>query len=533
LSKVLFHTSPALWPMVEIELDIIQKELDKGNKVALIYCDGVQLACDANNPGIKQSKSKRICMECISRRERAIDWLEPKQGELIPIKYSTISLEKDFQFLKTINHFKNNEIIKKHMDSKIPGVFDAAIASLMTNLRSSAPDIWKYKKKFYAYLKDAIFSYFLADSLIDRIKPKTVYIFNGRMAIYKPWVNLAKFLKIDFFVYEYPVIGYENYLLHKNFTDQDLSVRSFAYYDFYLDSKVSDLKKQIIGDFWFKNRIKRKRQGFENVYSKFQSLNKLPVDWDPKVFNLSFFVSSQDEINVLVNYSNNVASNQIDLIKGIRNTFPNIHINVRIHPNLKGVDPDFVNELIALGEKGHVIIIKPEDDVDSYELIRRSNLIVSCGSTIGVEAAYLGTPSLLVGSSLFESFKCCIKAENKILFYRVIRKSIQGDFSIFPDKELAKQEALRFAWAFVNYGVKPKYFFRKNSYYEGMMIKNGIQEEIKASSSIIIINRTLDLFSNLRVMTLRITRNPRQYLNISSFTWKKLAHLIFPSIPRR
>ena len=40
----------------------------------------------------------------------------------------------------------------------------------------------------------------------------------------------------------------------------------------------------------------------------------------------------------------------------------------------------------------------PDDPSDSYSIVRASRAVVTCGSTIGIEAAYLGVANAVVGA---------------------------------------------------------------------------------------------------------------------------------------
>ena len=59
VKKVLFKISPPLWPIFDIEIEIIKKELEKKSHITLITCDGDKQFCIANE---KMSKLK--CLYC-------------------------------------------------------------------------------------------------------------------------------------------------------------------------------------------------------------------------------------------------------------------------------------------------------------------------------------------------------------------------------------------------------------------------------------------------------------------------------------
>ena len=85
---------------------------------------------------------------------------------------------------------------------------------------------------------------------------------------------------------------------------------------------------------------------------------------------------------------------------------------VRLHPHLaikhehwkKVWDFDKLRELGA-----HVIM--PEDPVDSYALIDTSKAVITCGSTVGIEAAFSGRPSLMIGKYYATVVGICTSAD--------------------------------------------------------------------------------------------------------------------------
>ena len=80
MKTIIINTAIGLFPMLEYELDIVQKELDKGNKV-VFYCTGGLQQCGANNPKGGHLKN-RYCSECKSRVYDGIKWLNAKSGML-------------------------------------------------------------------------------------------------------------------------------------------------------------------------------------------------------------------------------------------------------------------------------------------------------------------------------------------------------------------------------------------------------------------------------------------------------------------
>lgn len=537
MKTVFIQTGPALWPIIECELDLVQKELDAGNRVILSYCDGSDVSCEANNPLANQKIKKRYCFECKSRRLNSIKWLEPKMGQLIFLPFNELG-EFDLLDIKRASdgfyENRNSEEMMISTSSIIGGeIYEAAISTLMTSLRESSPKIVKHWGRFSLYLESGLRALYSAKIQLKKWNPDLVYIFNGRMTWYRPLLWLSRKENRQFIVYEYPVFGHERYLIYLNTHAHDVASQAKALHDLTEDTNLDISEIIKIGSAWFENRINRKAMGFEPIYAGAQQIDRLPDDWNPDVFNLSFFVSSQDEINMLEQGSNPLARGQIGVVEGISDAFPSILIHVRIHPNLKGVDPAFVKELIRLGDdRANIKIIKAESSVDTYSLVKNSNLVVSCGSTVGVEAAYLRVHSLVIGTAFYGEFNCAAFAKSEGELHNLISALIIQDFSAFPSRDHAFLGACKYGWAVMNQGVKPKYF-QKNAYSNGLMIKGQRETKITASLVIIFYNRILDLPYSIRLAYKKIRKNP---LNLNTFFQSPVASvkkMFFSDSPKR
>ena len=536
--KVLVHTSPALWPMLEPELDIIQRHLDKGNDVTILYCDGDILACDANNPGQNQKKSRMICRECISRRKNAFNWLDSKKAKLtlLPYKVNDPSVESKLDTLKAFldkhKKFPDFERIRDFFESIVPGVFESALSSLMTNRRESDPDINRYWQKFSSYLLDGAASYYYAKNHLYNYADNKTYIFNGRHARYSPMISHLQKAKKDFYIYEYPLFGYDNYIVQKNYTLFELTSRSRDLEDVVKRMGLSDRQVFEEGSLWFENRINRVKMGFEPVYSDIQQSSSLPLKFDKKKFNIVLFVSSQDEINSLKNYSMPFVQNQKELIYFIASTFRDAIVYVRMHPNLKGVDSKFNDSLLSLKNNQNIRLIGSADRIDSYELIRNADLVVTCSSTAGIEAAYIGTPSVMVGCAPFETFGGVLNIKSKRQFVSIVNALMRGDRSNFPLPADARIAACRYAFGLMNQGIKSQYFER-NSYFYAEMVRGSVRIAMKASFWIVFINRLVFLPVNILRLIQRLLSNHERYLRIRFISYSSLKKAIFPEMPRR
>ena len=80
------------------------------------------------------------------------------------------------------------------------------------------------------------------------------------------------------------------------------------------------------------------------------------------------------------------------------------HIWVRMHPNQINMSPSMVMPYNSLEAFDNVTVIRPESSVSSYDLMLSADVVVTVGSTVGIEAAYWSRPSILLGEAEYRGF---------------------------------------------------------------------------------------------------------------------------------
>jgi hypothetical protein len=78
-----------------------------------------------------------------------------------------------------------------------------------------------------------------------------------------------------------------------------------------------------------------------------------------------------------------------------------IHLYVRAHPNLSGLENAQMRGLYAL-RANNLTVITPESPIDTYALMDACARTLTFGSTTGVEATFWGRPSILYGRAYYE-----------------------------------------------------------------------------------------------------------------------------------
>ena len=499
MKTILISMSPGLLPMLEYELDIIQKELDKGSRVVVISCDGNRTKCESNNPREGQSFKPRYCFECKSRVNRGIGWLDAS-SEMLTVVDSSWLFETQ---KRSIGHIMGRIDSVKSKEKElialvnIEGVdlFEAVKSGLQTDRCESNINVTEYWDDFKDYIAVGLTSYYSAFNYIDHWTPDHIYIFNGRTPRYRTVMRAAEFHNVQFSIYEFPISNFEDYTLIEGGYPHDPKLFSKSLFVNYHDSDLSESTKLAEGSEWYKRRFNRDKAAYNSVFSTpvgLCDLDKIPENFNLELYNLVVFISSEDEI--VAEVFNNRPFDQPNGIKFISQSFPDIKIWVRMHPRLANLDKKFVDsihEVCNLYE--NTTIIPAASTVDSYQLMRSSDLVVGFGSTTVIEAAFMGKRSINIGPSFHESFLAVkhIYTSDELLTF--IGKSRENNFSLYPDVAKSYDGACGYAWSVSNYGVKSAHIDRKDTSIGGYMVRNGKKSSISPNILFKIYNRSLDL----------------------------------------
>ena len=262
-----------------------------------------------------------------------------------------------------------------------------------------------------AYLQQAMHSYAWAyDQARELISDRgltTVVVYNGRFTHDRAVAAAAEAEGAQTLYYD--TGGYE--------TDFDLTVatthdwphlqgRMTAMYDRWSIEGVDD--RDAIGSKWFTNR-QRHADANNAIFVEHQEqghLSELPQA-DQLV---AFFSSSGDEIAELeLDWSDYLGSqeNALRLLADACRARAGTALVVRTHPHM-GLKPtdDLERWNAAVGEAAPDAHYDPFSKVDSYELMRRADIVFTYGSTSGVEAGFMGRPVVVMGPSAYDELGC-------------------------------------------------------------------------------------------------------------------------------
>ena len=486
---ILFHTSYGIFPMLEYELDAIQRELDLGNHVVVATCNGEVPLCSANLNGWRRPK-KRLCYECKSKVRNGFNWLSEKSGKLTVVGYDSS---------RWLDHLNASYKMIETMDFKYKGIdlYNTALSGYITDEGQLLDKV--NSKRLSQELVIALSSTDSAELLINQYKPEVIYLFNGRLPRYQPLLRYARSRDIVTNVIEYPIYGYKDYIITRNTYPHDLTNFSNNLKNIADSKDLIEFEKIQNGQHWFNSRFSHNQTDYSDSFIKNQIREQLPINWQSNKFNLIIFTSTELEFQAIPEVKNQqFYSTQFDAMCQIFSDLvgEEIQITIRMHPNsIHDVSTiEKYNKFANIYE--NVTVLEPESIIDSYKLVGEANLVLVFGSTIGVEAAFIKKPVILVGPSIYEAFDLCAKPNSHDSLIDIIKGCVRGNYQDFPPPEVRFKNACLYAYAYMNIGVKAKYI-NKNNYFNASMVRDGMEYPVKPSFLPNLINRLFSMHTSI------------------------------------
>ena len=378
------------------------KYLDEGYEIWFSYCNKAIRSCCSNPLG----KVTR-CTKCMLLRQifqfqnrdfyfvklpRLLD--ETKKRLETTIEKITINSEEDLRKLK--------------FDGFDVGL---AIASYLLSHSDSDDiriDVIFDKKQLTRAIIELMICFYSSIRLINEIQPEKIILTNGRCMEQRAFLRAAQQSKIPFIsvegAFKKDLLGnYKNwrYGYIENGSIHDLAKWEDEIESFW-DAGSSD--KKLIAKDWFE------KSGCPETGTKINEFvsGKIKGSVSGLIFSgkpiVSIYSSTWAERGALSDeWDSPFGYKQVDILIRFFETVKDLHGNydfvLRFHPNQRTVLKEVRKILNIL--PSIVQYVLPDDPVDSYELLRKSHVVVTVGSTIGAEAAYWNKPSLSLAPAIY------------------------------------------------------------------------------------------------------------------------------------
>lgn len=289
--------------------------------------------------------------------------------------------------------------------------------------------------------------------IINKTKPKSLYTFNNRFLLSRPIIEAAKFIKVNRILRHERGADMNKYELF----EEDIHDYNYRYKLMMKYWRLAPKKnKYVVANNFFKNQ----KYNFEKYFLT-KSSNKtglINIFCNKAEKKIVFFTSTDYEYEAWTSYVNKKKyyfKNQlqalkivIDIVKKLKNYI----LVIRCHPakilnNFEKIDEQ---KILKMGDNKKVFVLKSNSDVNSYQLIDKCDIVITFGSTIGIEAYYWRKPSISLRENSYTKLNIIEHPKNKKALEKYLRKK--------KLKLKAKQLCLPVGYFLMRHGKKFKYF---------------------------------------------------------------------------
>lgn len=413
--KVLIYSHVSNWQIHHaVTIELALKHIGVGDDVFILSCDGALTSCPAN-----PFHDKRLCMSCKAQTNYTLAKILRGQAKDFRLKLRENSIN--------LPYFSTLEKLKDFRLYNIP--FGELVASqLVDEVKDCYITVEDFQPRVESLLRNSIALYTEVRKIIRESGVEMVYVFNGRRCSEGPVCYAARDEDVVYKVHEaggkkntYKTLRalkvhglVENKkLMEELFAD---SVKQRGIKNIEEDARVFyTINKKGDGDFSgfiyfgsnFTESITLKKDGFKKRVVIFPSSL-----WER--YAMSDYISDDDPY-----------PNPYDGIERILNddrVYAGNSLFVRWHPNLKncGKNERKVIDKIIQETSENAVHFSPESPINSYDLIDSADIVVTFGSTVGIEANFYGKPSVLLGHAVYEGTGACYRPSSHEEFITLI-----------------------------------------------------------------------------------------------------------------
>jgi hypothetical protein len=447
--SVLIYNNTQLWESQYIPaLELILRFSELGIQVTYLYCRGNLKSCPAN-----PRHTENICHMCRSTSDRAIKSLLPESTKIEVLANSLVYDVPSFDSQKEFIDYTYEDLPagKLAYSQMVDDISDLSLSLAEINSRGRNL-IW-----------EAINLYIQTIKIINQESIDCVFSWNGRRSSDGPVLFAARKLHLKSYAYS-SGSSPDKYFFQENslhsVKEWSESIRNFS--TKYVN-KISDLERD--AEVFFTHQQSNKRITFDHTYFAAQFAENFDFQRKTKKPHLVIFTSSSwESINFIeIDDLHPDFKNTYRLIDQILNNSVianKYEISVRWHPNLQNAGKAETAQIkkIVKSTKG-INHFLPESNLNSYGLLKSADVVLTTGSTMGLEANYYKIPSILVGVALYQYLETCHQPAN----FSELVKLLNSD--LIPMNQYG---SYLYGAFFANYGEPYRSFsFRKGRYFYG------------------------------------------------------------------
>lgn len=272
-----------------------------------------------------------------------------------------------------------------------PRFADALIGELSDRLRWNPDEFLIHNHLIGSYISEYLELSEALSDLVEELSITDVVLFNGRFAASAAVIDTAEDMHLQVWFHEGggELRGYD---VHEHSAhDRSALQRRMARL---IPTVQSDDQAYKLGLEWFSQR--GVTANFHPNSASFRNRSKENL--------ITFFSSSPDEFSLFADDQRNRYLPQLEAIRAAielaRST--DSRLVLRTHPNMRTKSVRERNAWhSSLGAFNDIHVIHEDEDADSFALVEQSDLVLTYGSTIGIEAMVAGKPTITMGASIY------------------------------------------------------------------------------------------------------------------------------------
>tara|TARA_R110002073_G_scaffold80550_8_gene194053 strand:+ start:213 stop:1745 length:1533 start_codon:yes stop_codon:yes gene_type:complete len=398
LNVVLFETQEAT-PHLETTLEIAQKHLDMGDRVTICFWYG-ELSYDEPWGTSTTSGPRGLAFERGVKLLRG-DVQIIRQLGLPKTLESQLAQEAAELPLSTIEALKT--LHWRDMDLGM-----GVVSSLISRFKSPDLDLQKHNKITREAILTFMRAYEATSAVFAADDFDLAYFFNGRFCSTRGIMRATQANKTEFRIQERGCDPGHYCLLNDVPHNRVLLQQNMLKF---WDQHPAEYRDEHARAF-FEGRRKGGSHGWPSFTS--HQDQAVPAELRRAKYLLSYFCGSDDE-NVAIGdaFAQQGFATQADAVLALLDAMksqPDCHLAIRVHPHLRSKSAESRAFWDNLPLSENCSVIAADSPINSYDLIDASDLVITYGSTVGVEAAYYGKPVLLLGSSFYDQLDAAHQA---------------------------------------------------------------------------------------------------------------------------
>lgn len=457
----------------DIALELMEQCLRHDSRVTVLFCCGELPSC-FRNPDHLVSE----CFLCRARQApllQAIGRHRVAHRRLYPLSPSQM------RALRDLDHINLDSIADvKAVSLEGSDIGMAAISSVATLQRTANIDIPSNEHLLRRNLAAAAFVHFSIKNALLSSRPEQLYLFNGRLAEFRPAMRIASALGVEALVFERST-RLDKYTCFRNTYTLDTNYVKSEIERWYEQSPFTYEEKRNIAFEWYEARRAHNSLPIAGALAgKRQTPGLIPDSLTKEKVNVAIITSSDQEFAAIKELENHLYPSQNDAIYCVLKDFQGcnkIRFFIRAHPNLAWMDREQA-ELYRRYDRefGHLELIEAESPVDTYALVEACDITLAFGpSTMTMEAVYMGKPVILMSRAFHEDLGGLIRPSNHRELVQVLNTYLSC--RELPKTHSGEEGAVKYGFYYQTYGndflyvkepLTPKVFVRqgRERYYD-------------------------------------------------------------------